>query len=75
MDSAISGLSTVYQTISGMSAYLTTSAAAVLYYTKTVTDSTFATISSLSNYVTNSSLATTLSSYLTTATAAATYVL
>lgn len=34
------------------------------YYTKTVADSTFATIASLSNYVTNSSLATTLSGYL-----------
>lgn len=44
------------------------------YYTKGVTDATFATIASLSNYVTNSSLATTLSGYLTTSAAASTYL-
>lgn len=58
-----------------MSDYLTIASASTLYYTKTYIDATFATIASLSDYVTNTSLATTLSSYLTTSTANATYVL
>lgn len=44
------------------------------YYTKGQADALFATIASLSNYVTSSSLTTTLSSYLTTANAASTYL-
>jgi hypothetical protein len=58
-----------------MSSYLTTSAADTLYYTKTYIDATFATISSLSNYVTNSSLTTTLLDYLTFASGDARYYL
>lgn len=58
-----------------MSAYLTITAASTLYYTKTYIDATFATIASLSNYVTNSSLATTLTSYYTKTTSDARYYL
>ena len=43
------------------------------YYTAAYIDLTFATIASLSNYVTNTSLASTLGSYLTITSAASTY--
>jgi len=43
------------------------------YYTKSIADSTFATIASLSSYVTNSSLTSTLNNYLLTVTANSTF--
>jgi hypothetical protein len=60
VDTAISALSSVYQTISGMSAYLTSATASATYAT-------------IANYVSNASLSSTLTSYLLTATASATY--
>ena len=69
VDSAISGLSLVYQTISGMSSYLTSATAS----------STYATIASLGSYLTSATAGTTyqtisgMTNYLTTASASSTY--
>ena len=88
VDTAISALSSVYQTISGMSAYLTTATASTTYqtisgmsaYLTTATASaTYATISSLSSYLTTATASTTyqtisgMSSYLTTTNASTIY--
>jgi hypothetical protein len=70
--------SATYQTLAGMSSYLTTSAAASTYYLQT-NPSGFITSSALTPYLLSSTAASTyqtlagMSSYLTTATAATTY--
>ena len=69
VDTAISALSLVYQTIAGMSAYLTTASAS----------STYQTLAGMSSYLTTASASSTyqtlagMSAYLTTATASSTY--
>ena len=88
VDSAISGLSLVYQTISGMSSYLTSATASSTYatiaslgsyLTSATAASTYQTISGMSSYLTTTAAGTTyqtisgMSSYLTTSSASSTY--
>jgi hypothetical protein len=73
-----SNINTIYQTISGMSSYLTTSSASSTY--KTIAGmSSYQTVSGMSSYLTTSSASSTyqpissMSSYLTTSSASSTY--
>jgi hypothetical protein len=71
--------STTYQTLAGMSAYLTTSAAASSYYPLASNPSGFITSTALTPYLTSATAASTyqpisgMTAYLTTASAASTY--